>query len=95
VADAVPEFEGMLQLRMLPNPFRSDLKVQLRLPQASEVSIIVYDAMGKVVQQVVRGQHVAGLQEFRIDGSRWSNGTYFCEVVVNNQRTVRKLTLSK
>jgi spore coat protein A, manganese oxidase len=95
VADAVPEFEGLLQLRMLPNPFRSDLKVQLRLPQASEVSIIVYDAMGKVVQQVVRGQHVAGLQEFRIDGSRWSNGTYFCEVVVNNQRTVRKLTLSK
>lgn len=95
VTDALPELEGQLQLRLLPNPFNADLQIQLQLPQASAMSISIYDASGRRVRQVFSGQKEAGLQQFRVDGSRWSNGTYFCEIVVNNQRMVRKLTLAK
>lgn len=95
VTDAVPEFESQLQLRMLPNPFNTDLKVQLQLPHASSLSVSVYDATGRRIQQVFSGRRDAGLQQFSIDGSRWSNGSYFCEIVVDGKRMVRKLTLQK
>lgn len=95
VTEAVPELEKELQLRMLPNPFNANLKVQLVLPKSSALSISVYDVTGRQVKQVFNGRRDAGLQQFTIDGSRWSNGTYFCEVVVDNQRMVRKLSLNK
>ena len=93
--NAGPEFEKQIQLRLLPNPFSTDLKIQVQLPQPSAVSISIYDVTGSRIRQVFSGQRGAGLQQFSIDGSQWSNGTYFCEIVVNNQRIVRKLTLRK
>jgi spore coat protein A, manganese oxidase len=95
ISNAVPEFEKQIQLRLLPNPFSSDVQIQLLLPRPSAISISVYDVAGSRIHQVFSGQRDAGLQYFSVNGSRWSNGTYFCEIVVNNQRIVRKLTLRK
>lgn len=87
--------EKQVNLEALPNPFNSRLDIRFRLPEASPVVINVYDGTGKRIQQVFHGQRSAGLQQFHIDGSKWSNGTYFCEVVIGGQRMVRKLTLQK
>ena len=95
VSDASAEFERALQLRVLPNPFRSSLLVELNLQQPSTVAVTVYDAGGNRMQQVFNGQRGAGRQQFSIDGSKWSNGNYFCEIVVNQQRLVRKLVLQQ
>jgi len=45
--------------------------------------------------EVFNGKRQAGLQKFTLDGSQWSNGTYFVEVIVDNQRILRKLVLQK
>jgi spore coat protein A len=95
VADATPELEKQLQLRMMPNPFNTELKLQLQLSQSSTVSVSIYDVTGRRIQQVFSGRRDAGLQQFTVDGSRWSNGAYFCEIVVDGKRLVRKLTLQK
>ncbi|HEY1115827.1 MAG TPA: multicopper oxidase domain-containing protein [Chitinophagaceae bacterium] len=95
VTEATPELEKELRLRMLPNPFNTDLKVQLQLPRSSSLSVAIYDATGRRIQQVFSGRRDAGLQQFSVDGSRWSNGAYFCEIVVDGKRMVRKLTLQK
>jgi flagellar hook assembly protein FlgD len=95
VSDASAELERALQLRVLPNPFRSSLLVELNLQQPSTVAVTVYDAGGNRIQKVFNGQRGAGRQQFSIDGSKWSNGSYFCEIVVNQQRLVRKLVLQQ
>ena len=95
VSNAAAGFENNLQLRTRPNPFNSTLLVQFNLPKPATVLINLYDVKGRRVEQVFNGQRGAGLQQFSINGSGWPNGIYFCEVLVNNQRMVRKLTLQK
>ena len=90
---AAPELEKALALQTLPNPFNSHLLLQLNLPQSSNLQINIYNAGGSRVQQVFSGSKDAGTQQFTINGSTWSNGTYFCEVIVDNQRLLRKLVL--
>lgn len=93
--DASQKTKQQLQLRTLPNPFTNTLTLQFNLPQESYVSITVYNTSGEKVQQLFNGKRNAGIQRFTIDGTRWSNGTYFCEVMVDNQRLMRKLVLQK
>lgn len=95
VKDATVEREMQLGLKVLPNPFNSELKVQLTLPQASSVVVNVYDIKGSLVQKVFNGKKDAGAQQFVVEGSAWSNGTYFCEIIVDGQRMMRKLVLQK
>jgi len=95
MATATGLFEKQVDLRTIPNPFSNQLKIQFNLLKPSDVYISIMDSKGNVVQKVFEGKSNAGIQQFTIDGSRWSNGTYFCEVVINNQRLMRKLILQK
>lgn len=93
--DVGTETEQLYGLQTLPNPFSNTLTIRMNLKQNSPVSLIIYDAKGNTIQQVFSGNKEAGPQQFTIDGSSWSNGTYFCEVIINNQRMIRKLILQK
>ena len=92
---ADPAWEQMLQLRVLPNPFNTNLNIRFQLKQTSRVVINIYDAGGKLLHQVCNGSRDAGQQDFTIDGSHWSNGQYFAEILIEDRRVVRKLTLQK
>ncbi len=89
------EAESTYELETLPNPFSNTLTIRFNLKQPTQVSLNIYDSKGIMVQQVFTGNKGPGQQQFTIDGSRWSNGSYFCEVVINNHRMVRKLVLQK
>ena len=92
-ADAA--FEQTLQLRVLPNPFNSNLHIRFQLKKPGNVVINIYDAGGKLLQKVYKGSRGEGNQDFSIDGSNWSNGQYFAEIIIGDQRIVRKLMLQK
>ncbi|MGV3657531.1 MAG: T9SS type A sorting domain-containing protein [Chitinophagaceae bacterium] len=92
---ATAELEQQLQLRNTPNPFNNNLNIQLKLPQEGQLAINVYDAKGARVRQVASNKYSAGWQQFSIDGSSWTAGTYYLEVIVNNQQLLRKLVLQK
>ena len=94
-AGAKIESEDQLQLRVLPNPFSSDVAIQLNLPEAKKVSIKLYDGKGSLVKEIYAGEHTAGLTKWAIDGSNMANGVYFCEIIVNNVKFLRKLVLQK
>jgi spore coat protein A, manganese oxidase len=86
---------GELKVSTVPNPFSNTLKLELALDKAAMVSINLYDSKGSRIQQIFKGERPIGIQQFLIDGSRLVNGTYICEIMVNNQRLVRKLILQK
>ena len=84
-----------LQLKVMPNPFSNYVTIQVNLPATRRVSIALYDAKGGLVKKVYEAEKPAGLQRISIDGSNLTNGIYFCEILINEQRILRKLVLQK
>ena len=84
-----------LQWTISPNPFNSDVTIGLNLPGAKKVSITLYDEKGRLVKQIYSGNHTAGFKQWTINGSNMASGVYFCEIMVNNRKFLRKLVLQK
>jgi spore coat protein A len=95
VIAANEEEEKDLKLRVMPNPFSSYVTLQFNLTQTQKVSIRVFDSKGSLIKHVYEGERQPGPQSFSIDGSDLSNGIYFCELIVNNKRILRKLVLMR
>ncbi len=87
--------EAQLQLKVMPNPFSNYVIIQLNLPATKKISINLYDTKGSLVKKIYEGEKPGGLQRFSIDGSNITNGVYFCEILINEQRILRKLVLQK
>jgi spore coat protein A len=89
------EAEFPVELQIAPNPFNHKLTIQFKLEQTSMVSLNIYDVKGALVKQLYSGSNEPGLKKIELDGANWSNGTYFCQVIINGQQFVRKLILEK
>jgi spore coat protein A len=87
--------EATLQLKVTPNPFSNYVTIQFSLTETKKVSINLYDAKGSLVRKTYEGEKNPGLQRISIDGSSMANGIYFCEIIINEQRFLRKLVLQK
>ena len=84
-----------LNLQTVPNPFEERLQLRFTLQNPAAIMIRIYDEKGAVVKQLYRGENKEGPQLVTIDGSAWRSGIYFCELLVNGERTVRKIILEK
>ena len=89
------DVEAELQLKVNPNPFSNYVTIQFNLPATKKISINLYDTKGSLVKKVYEGEKPAGLQRLSIDGANIANGIYFCEILINKQRILRKLVLQK
>jgi spore coat protein A len=87
--------ESELQLKIMPNPFSNYVTIQFYLHETKKISIRLYDNKGSLVKQIDEGEKPAGLQSISIDGGNMANGIYFCEILINEQRILRKLVLQK
>jgi spore coat protein A len=92
---ASSELDNLVQLKIMPNPFNNYASIQFNLNEAKTITINLYDNKASLVRQIYTGKQPAGLQRFTIDGSSLSNGVYFCEIILNRQRILRKLVLNK
>lgn len=95
IVDATEEMERLIQLSVTPNPFRDKIRVQFKLPDDASVKINIYNSLGTLVAQVYDGNRNKGVQQFVVDGSRWTNGTYLLELTVGSQKISRTLLLQK
>ena len=95
VITANEQEEEVLKLTVMPNPFSSYVTLRFNLTQTQKVSIRVFDSKGSLIKHVYEGERQSGPQSFSIDGSDLSNGIYFCELIVNDKRILRKLVLMK
>jgi spore coat protein A, manganese oxidase len=87
--------EAALRLKVMPNPFSNYVTIQFELNESKKVGIRLYDNRGSLVKQIYEGEKPAGLHRISIEGVQLANGVYFCEVLVNDQRILRKLVLQK
>ncbi len=79
-----------------PNPFNPTTVIQYNLPQNSEVTLEVFDMLGRRVAILMNGQmQTAGTQAVTFDAAHLSSGTYLLRMNAGNQVMTRKMMLIK
>ena len=89
------EFEKQLQLALMPNPFTQRFSIRFNLSQPSDVMVNMYDSKGGLIKKVQNKALGKGQHTIAVDGTELVNGIYFCEIVINQQRILRKMILQK
>jgi hypothetical protein len=78
-----------------PNPFNPYTTIRFRIPSAGNISLRIFDQLGKEMATLVDGLRPAGLYEVRWDASHCSSGVYICCLQTSGQLITRKLLLLK
>ncbi|MBK8553832.1 MAG: T9SS type A sorting domain-containing protein [Ignavibacteria bacterium] len=78
-----------------PNPFNPSTTIKFALPVAGDVSLKVYDRLGKEVAELADGFRNAGTYEINFDASQLSSGIYFYKLSANGMINTKKMTLIK
>ncbi|MBX2975076.1 MAG: T9SS type A sorting domain-containing protein [Ignavibacteriaceae bacterium] len=78
-----------------PNPFNPITSINYQLPVSGNVTLTVYDALGKQVATLVNEFKNGGRYSVEFDGSKLSSGIYFYELRSGNFASVKKLVLMK
>ena len=79
------------EIQVFPNPFNTHITIEFNLPQATIVSIQIFNAMGAKVSELHYGQLPAGQQRFTWHAGDLPKGLYFCRVRMGNESTTQKL----
>lgn len=77
-----------------PNPAQSRTTVRYALPETQNVTLRLYDLLGRQIQTVVEGEQ-GGRHRRRVDLSEVSSGTYFLRLRAGGATETRKLTIVK
>jgi len=92
----VPEVFSLLQ--NYPNPVASGTHIEYALPKATELTLKVYDATGRVIRTLAVGNQEPGI--YRIywngtdnSGKKVASGIYFYRLETGNFMATRKLTI--
>ncbi|MGE5436496.1 MAG: T9SS type A sorting domain-containing protein, partial [Syntrophothermus sp.] len=78
-----------------PNPFNPSTSIKFSLPQAGNVKITIYDAIGKVVEVLVNDYYNQGNYKVDWNASHYSSGIYLYKIEVNDFSSVKKMVLIK
>ena len=77
VAPASEALQERVVLSNYPNPFATTTRIQYSLPQASRVSLKVYDAAGRELATLASGERSAGNHMVTFQASRVGKGVYY------------------
>lgn len=78
-----------------PNPFNSMTHIAYNLPQSSEVTLTLFDNLGRIVTRLFEGTQLAGQHTIPFDGSHLSSGVYFYVLEANGFTSQHKMILMK
>ena len=90
----VTDFAELDGMRVFPNPATNQIGVEYNLNASSEVSMSIFDGLGRRVATNNFGRQTAGNNFERIDISQLTTGTYHLQVMVNGL-PVRAVTVLK
>jgi hypothetical protein len=78
-----------------PNPFNPSTTINWQVPEAGNVTIKIYDVLGREVTTLVNQKFSAGEYETVFDASRFSSGVYFYQIKAGEFIQTKKMTLLK
>jgi len=79
-----------------PNPFNPSTTFSFEAPRAANVSLSLFDLLGRKTATVFEGRAAAGLNEITYDASHLAAGMYFARLTANGKSVgLRKVMLLK
>jgi len=78
-----------------PNPFNPNTTIEFTIPQASNVSLKIYNLLGQEVRTLVNGIKDAGTHKINFDAKELNSGMYIYKIEAGSFTQVRKMTLLK
>jgi len=78
-----------------PNPFNPSTSINLSIPEAGHVSVMVYNVIGQLVSTVADGHMNASDYSFTWDASAFPSGVYLITATTENHASTQKVMLLK
>ncbi|MBP6671955.1 MAG: T9SS type A sorting domain-containing protein [Bacteroidetes bacterium] len=78
-----------------PNPFNPSTTISYQIPVNSEVSLKIYDAIGREVATLVNEMIQAGYYSLHYDASQNASGIYFVRLQSGSNVQIKKMSLIK
>ncbi len=78
-----------------PNPFNPVTTIRYQLPEAVDVTIVVYNIMGQEVAQLVNTPIQAGSHSVKWDASRFASGTYLYKITAGSFTATKRMVVIK
>ena len=78
-----------------PNPFNSSTTIQYSIPERSNVTIKVFDLLGREVAILVNEEKQAAVYNVNFNGGGLASGVYFYRIETGNFVEVKKMILMK
>ncbi len=98
VTDVENEFNSISEYRLnqnYPNPFNPTTTISFTIPATSNVSLKVFNILGKEVATIVNETKSAGNYSINFNASGLSSGVYFYQLTTDNFTSTKKFTLMK
>lgn len=78
-----------------PNPFNPSTTINYQIPEASFVTLKVYDVLGNEVAILLNEEKSAGIYKVKFDASNLSSGIYLYKLTAGSFSQTKKLILMK
>lgn len=80
---------------LYPNPFNPTINIEFELPPQSDISLKMYNVLGKLVDEINETNKGAGIYTYQWNASHLPSGIYFIKMESGNISQIRKCTLLK
>jgi len=78
-----------------PNPFNPATKLSYSIPKVANVKILVYDAIGREILTLIKGEQQPGYYEVDLEMSKFASGVYFYKLQAGDFIAFKKMLLLK
>jgi hypothetical protein len=78
-----------------PNPFNPNTSIKFSVPNTGLVSLVVYDALGRAVKELVNENVAAGIYSVDFNASDYPSGIFFYRLTAENFSETKKMVLVK
>lgn len=95
VDEKPPSAAGFSLYQNYPNPFNPTTTITYQLSKPGNVTLKVYDVLGRLVKTLLKGRQIPGEHSVVFDASRLSSGVYFYRVTAGSMASTRKMVLLK
>jgi hypothetical protein len=96
VKESGTEYPGSFSLAQnYPNPFNPATTINYSIPKQSNVTIKVYNVLGKEIMTLVNEYKSTGNYKVEFDAKNLSSGIYFYQMKTNEFIQTKKMSLLK
>jgi hypothetical protein len=95
-AEDIIAIPGDISLKQnYPNPFNPSTIIEFTLPQVTDISLKVYDALGREVRELAAGSYAPGTHKLEFNASGLPSGIYIYTLKAGEFKQSKKLLMMK